>query len=381
MHSRVLESVADVPADTWNGLVPGDHPFVKHEFLAALENTGCAAADSGWIPQHMLLFDAGIGSSRLLGALPMYLKTHSYGEYVFDWAWADAYQRAGMQYYPKLLVAIPFTPVTGPRILAASDCDRNGVRRALIEAAHEHAMSLGVSSLHILFTTAADTTLLQGKGFLRRVGTQFQWRNRSFDKFDDYLAAFSSKKRKKIKRERRRVREAGVQMHAIGGDDLSPAHWDTFYRFYRHTISNHYAIPYLSRTFFHEIGQTMSKHVVMILASMDGEYVAGALNLRNRDTMYGRYWGCIREYADLHFETCYYSAIEYAIQHGLTHFEAGAQGEHKLDRGLVPTATYSAHWLRHPQFAGAIAGFLDREALGVDHYMKILDEHTPFRRG
>lgn len=381
MRLQILDQIAKVPAVAWNSLVPDDYPFVKHQFLAALENTGCVAPDTGWIPQHILLYQDTPSPNRLVGALPMYLKSHSYGEYVFDWSWADAYERARMQYYPKLLVAIPFTPVTGPRILVASDCDEQSVRAELIQAALARAAVLEVSSMHVLFTTAEETKLWGAKGFLQRIGTQFQWCNQSYSDFGQYLAAFSSKKRKKIKRERRRVYESGIEMHVMSGNDLSESEWDKFYGFYRATIRNHAAIPYLSRSFFHEIGNTLSEHIVMILAQKGGEYVAGALNLRNQDALFGRYWGCSREYNDLHFETCYYRAIEYAIDHRLTRFEAGAQGEHKLNRGLLPITTYSAHWLKHPEFSRAIAQFLEREALGINHYVRLLGKHTPFRSG
>ena len=377
MRIQIVDRIAKVSADAWNGLIANDHPFVKHQFLAALENSGCVSADTGWMPQHVLLYEDS--TQRLVGALPMYLKSHSYGEYVFDWAWADAYQRAGMDYYPKLVVAVPFTPVTGPRILSAKDCDREVVLTHLVDAALQRATELGVSSMHVLFTTPEETNLLQARGLMRRVGTQFHWCNRSYSDFDHYLAAFSSKKRKKIKRERRRVREAGVEVRILSGGDLSGSDWNTFYQFYDDTIRNHGAIPYLSREFFHEIGKTLSDQVVMVVACVEGEQVAGALNLRSKEAMFGRYWGCSRAYSDLHFETCYYRAIEYAIEQKLERFEAGAQGEHKLSRGFLPAPTYSTHWLSHPQFAHAVSQFLDREALGIDHYMRVLDEHTPFR--
>ncbi len=360
-------------------MVPSDAPFLHHEFLCALERTDCVGADSGWIPQHILLYEDESTAARPLGAVPLYLKSHSWGEYVFDWAWADAYRRIGLSYYPKLVAAVPFTPVTGPRLLARPDVDADSVKDSLISAALMLARKLEVSSLHWLFTCQEDTERLYRHGLQRRVGSQFHWRNRQYRTFDDYLQAFASHKRKKIKRERRRVRDAGIEVRVFTGKDITEHHWESFHRFYHSTVRNHGAIAYLSREFFFELGRSMPEKVVMFLASKDGDFVAGTLNLRGSHSLYGRYWGADRWFADLHFELCYYRSIEYCISEGLQRFEAGAQGEHKLTRGLLPTPTYSAHWLSHPEFSAAVAEYLTREQRGVAQYIDALRANSPFR--
>lgn len=377
MLAVVHQQLSEVPAGQWNSLVPADAPFLRHEFLAALERTGCVNAETGWVPQHIVLHERA--GTAPIGAVPLYLKSHSWGEFVFDWAWADAYQRAGLSYYPKLVAAVPFTPVTGPRLLRLPGRDQQALGEALIAAAVQHAQELDVSSLHWLFTAAQETKLLAQHGLQQRVGTQFHWENQGYADFDDYLAALSSKKRKQIKRERRRVREQGVEITALSGTEITEAHWRAFYRFYRATVHNHGAIPYLTREFFIELGRHMPEQVVLMMAFVEGAPVAAAFNLRGTHSLYGRYWGTERWLPDLHFELCYYRSIEYCIDHGLMRFEAGAQGEHKLTRGLMPASTHSAHWLSHPRFSAAIAEFLDRERQGVDHYMDVLRAHSPYR--
>jgi predicted N-acyltransferase len=378
MEITVIDRLAEVDASSWNALAGDNNPFVRYEFLDSLERTGCVGADSGWRPQH-LLAHGGTGNQELLGAAPLYLKFHSYGEYVFDWAWADAYARAGLEYYPKLVSAVPFTPVTGPRLLTAANREP-AATAALAAAANALAERLDASSVHWLFTTDADTAMLEDRGLMRRVGNQFHWQNDGYRDFDDFLGTMSAAKRKKIRRERRRVTEAGVQLEVRAGAELEEQHWDAFYRFYLSTVRNHGAIAYLNREFFSEIGQRMPERIVMTLALHAGRYVAAALNLLGRDTLYGRYWGALEDFHSLHFETCYYRAIEHCIEHGLARFEAGAQGEHKLSRGFLPTPTYSAHWLRHPQFAHAVADYLARERTGMAHYAEELTSHSPFKR-
>lgn len=311
----------------------------------------------------------------------MYKKSHSYGEYVFDWAWANAYQRARLRYYPKLVVAVPFTPATGPRLLAAPGTNREKIKFELIEGALALAKDSHVSSLHWLFVPSEDLPLLVDVGHMRRTGCQFHWHNAGYKNFDQFLAEFASAKRKKVKQERRYVREAGVTVELLAGEAITPAHWDTFYEFYLSTIRNHGAIPYLTREFFHELGGTMGKDIVLVLARQNGSSIAGALNLRGADTLYGRYWGNHKYINGLHFEVCYYSAIQYCIEQGLARFEAGAQGEHKVARGFVPTTIYSAHWLSHPEFGRAVADFLQHEQQGIEYYMDELNEHAPFKRG
>lgn len=407
MKAATVNSIKSVGAEHWNKLVSEDSPFLRHEFLAALETAKCVGEDSGWIPCHLLVWpedatietvaesdtetddepDAGIEpliEAAPIAAMPLFLKYHSYGEYVFDWAWADAYQRAGLDYYPKLLCAAPFTPATGPRLLISSDMsdvDHAALSQFLIKAALSVADTFKVSSLHCLFTTKHEAQLFAAAGFLQREGTQFHWENAQYTSFDDYLSAFSSKNRKKVKRERRRVREAGVTFSHITAQALTDEHWETFYEFYRSTIDVRGAIPYLNLAFFKALGETMSERVLLIFAERNGHPIAGTLNLIGRHTLYGRYWGATEMVPDLHFETCYYQSIDYCIEHGLKRFEAGAQGEHKLQRGLLPTATRSAHWVSHPQFANAIEDFLEREQENTDQYRDVLTTHSPFRSG
>jgi uncharacterized protein len=370
-----LESVD--PAD-WNRLA-GDNPFLRYEFLAALERRGCVGGTTGWEPCHITLQAEPSEGGELLGAVPLYIKHHSYGEYVFDWSWAEAYERSGHAYYPKLVAAVPFTPATGPRLLLARNTATPAVAAQLIEAAREAAKAHEVSSLHWLFHDAAETDLLRGHGFLQRVACQFHWSNPGYRDFADFLDAFTSHKRNNIRRERRRVREAGVSMEVLPGNSITPELWDVFYRFYRATIRAHGGMPYLTREFFQTLGSTMPENVALTVARRGGEYVAAALALRNAHTLYGRYWGGRADIPDLHFETCYYTPIEYCIAEGIARYEAGAQGEHKLARGFAPVQTYSAHWLRDAGFRRAVADFLRREQDHVGYYINELNEHSPFR--
>lgn len=380
MHISVVESIAQVPSAEWDRIAADGSPFLRHAFLSALEQTGCVCAQTGWLPQHLLLHADGAEYGRLVGAVPMYLKSHSYGEYVFDWAWANAYQRARLRYYPKLVVAVPFTPATGPRLLVNSGDDQEQIKVCLIEGALARAKEAHVSSLHWLFATAQDLVLLENLGHMRRTGCQFHWHNPGYQSFAEFLGQFSSAKRKKVKQERRYVREAGVTIDILAGDEITSQHWDMFYQFYLSTIRSYGAIPYLTGEFFRQLGATLAKDIVLVLARHEHSYIAGALNLRGADTLYGRYWGNHRYLNGLHFEVCYYAAMEYCIQQGLKRFEAGAQGEHKLARGFLPSTTYSAHWLRHWEFGRAVADFLEREQHGVTYYMDELNEHSPFKR-
>jgi hypothetical protein len=380
MHVSIAEDLSAVRPDDWNLIAGSDNPFIRYEFLRALEQTRCVGADAGWLPRHILLHDKAPGAGALLGAVPLYLKTHSFGEYVFDWSWAHAYERAGLAYYPKLVATVPFTPVTGPRLLVANGGDRDDVRRALIEGAHELARRYRVSSLHWLFTTEADTRALESARMMRRVGCQFHWTNRGYRDFADYLDTFTSAKRNKIKRERRYVREAGIELETRSGADMTDALWQTLYKFYHSTVQLHGASAYLTRAFFHELGSTLPDSVRVTLARQGTEYIAGALNLRGRNSLFGRYWGCSKALHSLHFETCFYTPIEYCIAEGIERFEAGAQGEHKLTRGFAPTPTYSAHWLSHARFNDAVGDFLARERDGMEYYMDELNEHLPFKQ-
>lgn len=365
---EIVESLRSIDALQWNALA-GDHPMLSYAFLHALHETGCAAAKAGWHPQYITAWRG----KELVGAMPLYLKSHSYGEYVFDWAWADAYQRSGHEYYPKLLAAIPFSPVGAPKLL------HNDPRVAglLVKTALELGRS--VSSLHVLFPEENELELCESHGMLARRGVQFHWLNDSYENFDAFLARLSHDKRKKIKQERRKVREAGVSFRWLVGRDITPADWAFFNRCYRTTYRAHHSSPYLNLAFFEEIGAKLPENVLLVLAERAGAPIAAALNIFNAKTLFGRYWGTTEFHSGLHFEACYYQAIEFCIARNISVFEGGAQGAHKLARGFVPVETRSVHWLKHPQFASAIERFLSKESQGVLHYIDELNEHSPYK--
>ena len=368
---QVLDSLASIPATDWDALA-GNHPLVSHAFLHALHESGCASAETGWTPCYLALWR----ENRLAAAMPLYLKTHSYGEYVFDWAWADAYQRHGLRYYPKLLNAVPFTPVIGPRLLAASQADR----RVLLDAALEFARDTGVSSLHCLFPAPSEVADFDSAGLMLRASVQFHWRNEGFGNFEDFLARMNHDKRKKIRQERRKVSDAGIEFRWLRGAEASPADWRFFVECYNRTYRAHHSSPYLDLGFFERLAQTMPANLLLILGYRQGLPVACAFNIVGNDTLYGRYWGTREFHSGLHFETCYYQAIEFCIAEGIGSFEGGAQGEHKLARGLLPQRTTSAHWLAHPEFAEAVTRFLRKEANGIENYVDELSEHSPFKQ-
>jgi predicted N-acyltransferase len=381
MHSMRLRqhaSYTDILPATWNALAGAGNPTLRHEYLLALETSGSATAATGWQPLPLLVED---GAGRTLGAVPLWLKSHSFGELVYDFAWAQAYERAGLRYYPKLIAAIPFSPIAGPRLLIAPDADRPAVIEALTRGARELAEQTHASSLHWLFTDSADTVALEQQGYLHRTGFQFHWHNQHYAHFDDFLAGFSADKRKKLKRERRYVQEAGIRMEVRSGPDVTPELWDLFYAFYTGNIQRHGGMIHLTREFFQMLGRSLPEALVLVLAWQGNDVVGAAINLRDQNALYGRYWGGREGFHSLHFETCYYTPIEYCIAQGLTRFEGGAGGEHKLARGFLPIATHSLHWLRHPQFARAVADFLERERNGVEVYMDELNEHAPFKVG
>lgn len=377
LHVEWLPQIDAIGASAWNALLPNDYPFAQHAFLAALEHSGAAASDSGWLPQHLLLRRG----DKLVAALPLYLKTHSYGEYVFDWSWADAWQRSGLHYYPKLLCAIPFTPATGPRVLIAPGEDREATVAQVFEAIKKRVGNEGLSTFHLLFP---DDDLRNSPGaaqLAQRVGVQYHWFNRGFNSFDDFLATFNSRKRKNLRKERERVAEQGLQLTVQEGVDISEADWRRFHHFYQLTYAKRSGHGgYLGVEFFLEIGRTLRDQIVLITAQWRGETVAGALNFKDRSTLYGRYWGCAREFEFLHFEACYYQGIEYCIRHGLQHFDPGAQGEHKIQRGFEPIATYSLHWIEHPALRRAVADFLGRERVEIERYRQEACELLPFRQ-
>jgi len=376
---RVIDRIAAIPAAAWDACAGPDNPFLAHAFLDALEASGSATAETGWLPQHLALEDAG---GRVLGVAPLYLKGHSYGEYVFDHGWADAYERAGGRYYPKLQCAVPFTPVTGPRLLVDPELGQEGgaaVADALIAGMLELARRHKVSSLHVTFPTRGEWERFGEAGFLQRMGQQFHWENQGYASFDDFLAALSSRKRKTIRKEREAALADGIIIRTLTGAAIEKRHWDAFFRFYISTSDRKWGSPYLTREFFDLIGARMADRIVLVMAEKNGRPIAGALNLRGGDTLYGRNWGCAGDFPFLHFEACYYRAIDFAITHGLRRVEAGAQGQHKIQRGYLPSPTYSAHWIRDPGFKRAVADFLARERRAVSHEMDELAELSPFR--
>ena len=366
---KLVDTLAAVEPRAWNALV-GQQPFLRHEFLHALHETGCACEPTGWTPHYLTLWQG----ESLAGAMPLYLKSHSYGEYVFDWAWADAYHRHGLAYYPKLLGAIPFSPVTGPRLLAGDAATRALLVRAAIRLARE------ASSLHVLFPTEPEAREMEAAGMMLRRSVQFHWENRGYASFEEFLSELASAKRKKIRQERRRVQESGVRLRRLAGGEIRDEHWSFFTRCYNSTYRAHRSTPYLNLAFFRRLGETLPEHVLMVLAELDGKPVASALNIYSPTALYGRYWGSVGHVPLLHFEVCYYQALEFCIERGIRIFEGGAQGEHKLSRGFMPTQTWSAHWLRHPQFSDAVEKFLAQETAGIERYVDELNERSPFRR-
>ena len=369
---RIAGAVSDLPAEQWDALTGGGNPFMRHAFLSALEVSGSVGGRSGWTPVPLVI-DGPDG--RLAAALPAYLKQHSQGEYVFDHAWADAWERAGGRYYPKLQIAAPFTPATGPRLLTR---DR-ALPPALLAAAEKLCALHDLSSAHATFVEPAQVPLFEAAGWLIRSDIQFHWFNRGYASFDDFLAALSSRKRKAIRKERA-VAQQGVDIRALSGDAIRPEHWDAFWGFYQDTGGRKWGRPYLTRGAFDAFGATMGEDIVLVLAFAGDEPIAGALNFVGADALYGRYWGCTQDKPFLHFELCYYQAIEAAIARGLARVEAGAQGPQKLARGYEPVATYSAHWIADPGFRAAVAEFLERERAGVAQDQFYLGERTPFRK-
>ena len=364
--------VADIPAAEWDACAGGGNPFVSHAFLSALEDSGSANSRTGWLPQHAALREG----ERIVGVAPMYAKSHSYGEYVFDHAWAHSFERAGGQYYPKLQVAVPFSPVPGPRLLTRPGTPPEALAAALTQACRE----LDLSSVHATFCTAEEQAAFAEAGWLLRVGKQFHWENAGYATFDDFLAQLSSRKRKVLKRERRDANGAGLQFLTLRGADIKPQHWAAFYKFYTSTVDRKWGSAYLTKGFFPLLSERLGDRVVLMMAEHDGRAVAGALNLVGDEALYGRNWGCTGDWPFLHFELCYYRAIEFAIEHKLKRVEAGAQGEHKIQRGYLPRPTYSAHWIEHAGFRRAIADYLERERPAVMAEMAELATYSPYKQ-
>ena len=372
LQARTVTGIAAVDPAAWDALAPPGNPFLAHAFLAALEASGSARDSTGWQPFHLVVEDG----DRLVAAAPLYVKSHSYGEYVFDQGWADGFRRAGGQYYPKLLAAVPFTPVPGPRLLAADEAARD----ALIGSLKAVLRQLRLSSLHVNFCTGEEAEALGRAGFLLRRGIQFHWRNQGYADFADWLDRLKSAKRKMVRKERDQVRAAGVTVEAAHGESLTEALLDEFFPFYLATVDKRWGNAYLSRDFFRRLGRDgLRDRVVLVVARHQGRMVGAALNLRGTDTLYGRQWGCLEEFKFLHFEACYYQAVEFAIRHGLARVEAGAQGIHKLHRGYEPVWTHSAHLIADPGFADAVARFLATETRGLEAEMRQLADALPYR--
>ncbi len=374
---RVTSQISKVDSEDWDACAGSENPFVSHAFLDILEQSGAASIESGWLPQHLLLEDE-IG--QLVGAVPCYLKNHSYGEYVFDWGWADAFERAGGKYYPKLQVSVPFSPVTGPRLLVKPSQNAKEIRGLLINGLRALANQHDVSSLHITFCEKEERDLLQDQNFLKRLGQQFHWYNRGYSNFDDFLGELTSRKRKNIRKERQ-VANRAAEIQVLTGHDLKREHTEAFYQFYLATVEKKWAHAYLNQEFFMLLQERLSNKIVMIMATDGGEYVGAALNLKGSNTLFGRNWGSSKGYPMLYFEACFYRAIEYAIENGLSKVEAGAQGPHKISRGYLPSETYSAHWIVDPAFRQAIAKFLASEEKETEWEMDILqEERSPYRK-
>jgi len=374
-RTHIVSDLSEVGQASWDALVRAQAaptPFLSYAFLHALHASGSASPETGWQPQFLLLFDE---QDALAAALPLYVKGHSYGEYVFDWAWADAYQRHGLDYYPKLLSAIPFTPVAGARLMAR-DAE---ARAALVDVLCATQRATEVSSTHVLFPPEDEARQLADAGFLLRSGVQFHWLNGGYRSFDEFLATLEQKKRKNIRAERRKVAEAGVTLRRVRGVDATREDWVLFNRCYRNTYREHHSTPYLNLDFFLRIGATMPDNILLVIAEKEGRAIAASLVIHDQDTLYGRYWGALEHVPCLHFEAAYYQPLEFCIEQGIATFEGGAQGEHKMARGFLPTRTWSAHWLAHPSFADAVERFLEREAGGIDDYMDELNERNPFR--
>ena len=370
----LADSVTAVDAESWDALV-GVMPLLNHAFLSALETSNSVGKGTGWQSCPMLVFDG----EAIVGALPLYVKSHSYGEYVFDWAWAEAYEKNGLSYYPKLISAIPFSPVTSQRLLVASVPNASEIQSLMVETLEEITRTNQFSGAHVLFPNEDSAAVLSQAGWMQRHGVQFQWHNEGFQNFEEFLSQLTQEKRKKIRQERKKVVNSGAVCHRVKGPDISEAQWEFFYQCYCNTYREHRSTPYLSREFFERIAQTMPQHILLVMAYKDEVPIASALNFYDQNTLYGRYWGCLEYVPNLHFELCYYQAQEFCIAENIRYFEGGAQGEHKLARGFKPKATCSFHKIAHPQFAKAIEDFVMREAQGIAKYTNELEDRAPFK--
>jgi predicted N-acyltransferase len=378
MQCKTITSITTISNTEWKKVSNGQNPFLRQEFLKALEEHEAVGERSGWIINHVACID---DAGALLGFVPLYTKHNSYGELVFDWNWADAYHRAGLPYYPKLVSALPYTPVTSPRLLIANSNNAESIRRALVTYVKEFAIAQNVSSLHWLFPDANDLDFLREQDYLTRIDCQFHWHNKDYDSFEHFLGGFTAKKRKNVHRERRLVTENNFEFETLHGYDIDDRRWQLLYPFYRDTFLKKGGIPTLSLGFFQQVSREMGEQLIVFAAKRHGEYVAAAICFKSDTTLFGRHWGCREHFDSLHFELCFYRGIEYAIAHNLSRFEPGAQGEHKISRGFVPTPVYSAHWIAHPQFAVAISRYLQQEKQLMTEQIQSLAEQTPYREG
>ena len=373
---NTINSMAELDTQCWNELAGTDYPFLRYEFLNALEQSGAVSSQTGWQSRHLLVMD----DDELLAIMPLYLKSHSWGEYVFDQAWAQAYQQHGLEYFPKLLSAIPFTPCQGPRLLLKPGVDSGAIVNVLLQTIEQLADQQNLSSWHCLFPDSQLREQLQARDLIIREDVQFQWFNRGYQKFDEFLATLTASKRKMIKRERRKVTEQGISLQQLVGKDITDAHWQVFYRFYALTYLKRRSQPYLNLRFFQQLAASMPENLLLMLAVKQDQPVAASLFFVGSDTLYGRYWGCEQDYDALHFEACYYQGIEYCIANSLQRFDSGAQGEHKIARGFEPISSYSAHWIREQRFAQAITDFVKRERTHISHYKLSAAEFLPFKQ-
>lgn len=375
MNVRIHNQITEIPAAAWNALVRDRHPFLQHQFLAAMERHGCVGERFGWLPRHLAVY----AEEALIGAMPLYEKYNSYGEFVFDHAWADAYQRAGLAYFPKLVSAVPYTPANGQRLLARSGREHE-VFPALLQTALTLAERIGASGFHCLFPRWEESQYLAEAGLLSRHDCQYHWQNPGYRSFDEFLARLTAKKRKNIRQERRRVADSGVRLRVLDGNSAGERDWQDFSRFYNNTFREKWGMPTFNQGFFQDVATELPDQVVLVLADLDGSCIAGSLMYRSDHTLYGRHWGCDRQVDCLHFEACYYQGIDYCIQRGLARFEPGAQGEHKVARGFLPETTRSAHWIADPTFRQAIGRFLVQETEGMREYMEEMMQHSPYRQ-
>lgn len=373
---KLFHSISEIDKDNWNDLIGDNNPLIEYEFLKAMEVSKSIGKKSGWLPYYLTLFSG----KKLIGAIPLYLKYNSYGEYIFDWSWASAYSQSGLNYYPKFVIAVPFTPASGKRILVHPEVSFEEVASSLVSVLMKMANTLNVSSIHWLFIQKAEMDFLEKKGFMTRYSYQFHWKNNNYKSFEDFLKEFNSKKRNQIKRERIQA-NTGIEIEILTGEQLKAVHWQAMYSFYINTSSRKWGHNYLNEEFFEYIASHLQEQAVMVLAKRGNKYIAGALNFKKGNHLYGRYWGCLEKHQCLHFEICYYQSIDYAIREGITLFEAGAQGEHKLGRGFLPSYTYSSHWIENKQFSEAIGDFLKREKFSLTNLMNTYQDESPFKNG